>query len=287
MSDQQYETFQHYGTNAARLAFTPAPAAGIQPIYVWYATDTGLTWLYDTSWHQIAGAGATVPTTTQGDILYASGTNTLAALAKNASATRYLSNTGTSNNPAWAQVNAANGLTGVVPVANGGTGSASGAAILKATKTLTNAEIKALPSTPITLIAAPTAGSRIKVIGLSYSVVFTAAAYTNVNATYAALFTYYLGDPTQWAVTGVVNDSVGSFTRLTTFLSAANATWDVAPYLDAPGNQWTQPIGIGHGSTNGVALALAIDNNGSGALTGGNAANSLLVTIYYTVESLT
>jgi hypothetical protein len=58
----------------------------------------------------------------QGDILYSSALNTLSALAKNTSATRYLSNTGTSNNPAWAQINLTNGVTGALPVANGGTG---------------------------------------------------------------------------------------------------------------------------------------------------------------------
>lgn len=56
----------------------------------------------------------------QGDLLYASAANTLSKLAKNASATRYLSNTGTSNNPAWAQIDLTNGVTGVLPVANGG-----------------------------------------------------------------------------------------------------------------------------------------------------------------------
>jgi hypothetical protein len=57
-------------------------------------------------------------TFTQGDILYSSAANTLAKLAKNTSATRYLSNTGTSNNPAWAQVNLADGVTGNLPVTN-------------------------------------------------------------------------------------------------------------------------------------------------------------------------
>lgn len=57
-------------------------------------------------------------TYTQGDILYSSGADTLAKLAKNTSATRYLSNTGTSNNPAWAQVDLSNGVTGSLPVAN-------------------------------------------------------------------------------------------------------------------------------------------------------------------------
>jgi hypothetical protein len=62
---------------------------------------------------------------TQGDIIYSSASNTLAALAKSTSATRYLSNTGTSNNPAWAQVDLTNGVTGNLPVTNLGSGTSA------------------------------------------------------------------------------------------------------------------------------------------------------------------
>lgn len=62
--------------------------------------------------------GTNLPTVVQGDTVYASAADTFVALAKNTTATRYLSNTGTSNNPAWAQVNLANGVTGNLPVAN-------------------------------------------------------------------------------------------------------------------------------------------------------------------------
>jgi hypothetical protein len=62
--------------------------------------------------------GTGLATYTQGDILYASASNTLSALAKNSSASRYLSNTGTTNNPAWAQVDLSNGVTGNLAVAN-------------------------------------------------------------------------------------------------------------------------------------------------------------------------
>ncbi len=54
----------------------------------------------------------------QGDLIYGSAADTFSALAKNATASRYLSNSGASNNPAWAQVNLSNGVTGNLPVGN-------------------------------------------------------------------------------------------------------------------------------------------------------------------------
>lgn len=69
---------------------------------------------------------ATYPVTTaQGDLLLSSAANTITALAKDATATRYLSNTGVTNNAAWAQVVLTDGVTGTLPVANGGTGIAT------------------------------------------------------------------------------------------------------------------------------------------------------------------
>ena len=61
----------------------------------------------------------------QGDILYASSTTVLSRLGKDANSTRVLTNTGTNNNPAWAQVTLTTGVTGTLPVANGGTGATS------------------------------------------------------------------------------------------------------------------------------------------------------------------
>lgn len=80
-----------------------------------------------TVWTPLAAYNANIAslaTATQGDLIYASGTDTWAKLAKNASATRYLSNTGASNNPAWAQVDLTNGVTGILPSSNGGTANA-------------------------------------------------------------------------------------------------------------------------------------------------------------------
>ncbi len=79
-------------------------------------TLTAGTWNATTIGVPYGGLGLT--SATQGDILYSSATDVYSKLAKDTNATRYLSNTGTTNNPAWAQVNLANGVTGNLPVAN-------------------------------------------------------------------------------------------------------------------------------------------------------------------------
>ena len=79
-------------------------------------TITAGTWGGTT--HAVTTGGTGLTSVAQGDLLYGSAANTLSALAKDTNATRYLSNTGGSNNPAWAQVNLANGVTGNLPVTN-------------------------------------------------------------------------------------------------------------------------------------------------------------------------
>lgn len=65
---------------------------------------------------------STYPSTnSQGDLIYGSAANALSTLAKSTSATRYLANTGTNNAPKWDQVSLTTGVTGVLPIANGGT----------------------------------------------------------------------------------------------------------------------------------------------------------------------
>lgn len=72
----------------------------------------------------VTRGGTGLASLAQGDLVYGSAANTFSALAKNATATRYISNTGTSNNPAWAQIDLTNGVTGDLPFANLAQGSA-------------------------------------------------------------------------------------------------------------------------------------------------------------------
>jgi hypothetical protein len=68
------------------------------------------------------GTGHIFDSQSQGDILYASSSTVLSRLPKSGTTTHALLNSGTSNNPAWAQIPLASAVTGTLPVANGGTG---------------------------------------------------------------------------------------------------------------------------------------------------------------------
>jgi len=81
----------------------------------------------------------------QGDVIYASGANTPARLAKSTTSTQYLANTGSSNNPAWNEVALATGVSGTLPVGNGGTGAttltANGALIGNGTSAIASVDM--------------------------------------------------------------------------------------------------------------------------------------------------
>ena len=196
--------------------------------------------------------------------------------------------------PAWAQVNLANGVTGTLPVANGGTGVATGfQALLTATVTLTDAQIKALPTTAIEIVAAPAANTRIKPVSATLQVSVVTATYTNINATYAQLSLGWDGSTFPWAVVPVVNDSTTTpaMTRVTDLLGGAvhDSIVDLTvPYSEMSGADWwlTQPaVNVSFTTTVAKNFTISLDNNGSGNLTGGNAANTMRVVLVYYVEA--
>lgn len=157
--------------------------------------------------------------------------------------------------------------------------------------TLTDAQIKALPTTAVTLIAAPGSGKRIRPLSVSYLFDTSAGAYTNINATYADV---HLELGSDYAGYGPVKDTAASpaLTQFTDVLgTAADRIYDQAipPQKgndDGGGGFYVITTGFGNrNQQENAALKIVIDNNGSGNLTGGNAANTLKVIVYYAVES--
>lgn len=102
------------GSGSRRTLWTDINASVVNATNI-SGTYTG-TWAGNTITTARGGTG--LSSWTQGDIPYYTSGTALTKLAKNTSATRYLSNTGTSNAPAWAQIDLSNGVTGDLPFAN-------------------------------------------------------------------------------------------------------------------------------------------------------------------------
>lgn len=93
------------------------PVIDIAATYVGQTSITTLGTIATGTWNAttigVTKGGTGLTSASQGDLLYGSAANTYSALAKDTNSTRYLSNTGSSNNPAWAKVDISNGVTGI------------------------------------------------------------------------------------------------------------------------------------------------------------------------------
>ena len=100
-------SWANMGTVAASNIASAAISVGTLTTGVWNATAIA---------YNYGGTGLT--SVAQGDLIYGSNATTWSKLSKATSGTQYLSNTGTSNNPAWAQIDLTAGVTGNLPVTN-------------------------------------------------------------------------------------------------------------------------------------------------------------------------
>ena len=160
------------------------------------------------------------------------------------------------------------------------------ALLLQHKVTVTNAEMLTLPTVAKQILAAPGSGFAINFIQATLRAKFAAGAYTGASTTISWLV---LRGPNGIS-SYIPNSSTAStpLTYLTTFLGATNKVVPLIPLQDTSdtAEQWgiISPA-IASDTRENQAVDLIIDN-GAVNLGGGNSANSLTVTIYYTIEAV-
>lgn len=154
---------------------------------------------------------------------------------------------------------------------------------LSRTVELTDAQIKALPTTPIVIVPATEvlnyAGLPTQVplpLAFRVSVNTLAGAYTNVNG----LAHYVLALGSDWSADAMQSATQNQMAQLDANIPMIGICNSYQQGLD---NAMIAPLKIPSGGLQDNALAIVFDNEGSGNLTGGNAANSMKVTVLYTI----
>lgn len=208
-----------------------------------------------------------------GDVLFADSTTTFARLAKDTGSTRYLSNTGASNVPAWAQVSLVTGVTGILPGGNGGSGNAffsvTGPTTTLRAFTLPDADATILTSNTVVSAAQGGTGQTTYAVGdLLYASGATALSKLAAVAVGRVLVSAGVTTAPAWSV----SPSLTSIT-VTGAASVAAITLPSQSILDAsnpPATVFSGSSGTGLvsqraatlGLANGFAELVRLDSNG-------------------------
>lgn len=152
-------------------------------------------------------------------------------------------------------------------------------AIKQTTVTLTDAQIKALPTTQINILAAPGAGMLHHVHGALFVADFTAGAYTNLSANPFFNLVYD-------AANNYINATL--FAGEEMFVAGRNISYCL-PYMTLTEGAGQPSAFVRSSAQFGETVNRTVDigagNVSDGNFTGGNAANTMKVTVYYsTIE---
>jgi hypothetical protein len=151
----------------------------------------------------------------------------------------------------------------------------SAVALRKATVTLTNAQIKALPGTPIELVPAQGAGKAVDFVRAVAWLDVTAGGYTNV-------------DPEATLKVGIAGIGSSVPDSVPDLLGANSDVYalEFAPTVYVTDGVVSSNSYYSRSTVDNVPIQLFGTNGSLGNLTGGNAANTLKVSVIYMVVDL-
>lgn len=193
-------------------------------------TSSGTAPQWSTASSVSVGTATNIDGGAQGSIPYQSGAGATVFLAKDTTATRYLANTGTSNNPAWSQIDLSNGVTGTLPIANGGTGATTLAGANIAVTNASNTFTAAQTFRAANAIRSEAASSQDAVVIAGRAGGTSSYAVTLTPATLSASSTLTLPNVTD---TLAVLGTGQTFTAAQTFRAASSVRAEAASTQDA------------------------------------------------------
>ncbi len=155
--------------------------------------------------------------------------------------------------------------------------------IYQASAILTDAQIKALPTTAIEIVPAPSVGKAL-VFHSGLYILNLAQIYTNLDAAaYASLRHIAAGplltNPAPLGDSNFLDTGVGIFVGwMTTKVSTNYVPISTFPVIEA--------VGYASANVENKPFLLVGDNNGGGDFTGGDATNTLTVSVFYVIVDL-
>jgi hypothetical protein len=154
-----------------------------------------------------------------------------------------------------------------------------GTGVSVASKTLTNAQIKALPTTPVEILPAPGVGLALVPLFALVQCNAAAGAFTNIQGT--ALVRFLLGTAAEFPLARM-RETNGDVSRL--LATAAVAAMALCPFT--PGVDAVSAVVRLKSDWENLALQFDATNAASGDFTGGNAANTLTIAVYFVTVAI-